>query len=96
MPSFFAVTPKSQTHDTQTNAPTEEIGIQAATNQQSKTKGHQRAATQLVFSTHEKHPLHKTMQRVFYYSEITEHHDMPAVLFQAQAHKSVDHSRRPR
>lgn len=65
MLSFFAIAPKSQAHNSKTDTPTEEIGIQAAPNQQSKTKSHQRAATQLVFSTHEKHPLHKTMQRVF-------------------------------
>ena len=68
MPLFFAVTPKSKCHYPNTHAPAEKIGFQAAANQQTKTEGHQGTTAKLVFSTHEKHLLHKPMQEVSYYS----------------------------
>ena len=67
MPLFFTVTPEPQRHNAYPNAPTQEIGFQTAANQQAEAKGHKRTTAKLVFSTHEKHLLHKAMQEVAQY-----------------------------
>ena len=62
---------KSQQNQAKTKEMTHQPAFKPCTHQDTKTKGQETAAAQMVLPAHKKHPLHQFMQEVYKFNRLS-------------------------